>query len=55
MLLVPFVHTLIQQTLSANCMQSPALGADGKADKNLASNMELMVLGVGEGKEETVK
>ena len=36
-------------------MQSPALGADGKTDKNLASSMELIFFGVGEGKEETVK
>ena len=55
MLLVSLVHTVIPRTLSANCMQSPALGADGKTDKNLASSMELIFFGVGEGKEETVK
>lgn len=55
MLLVSFVHALIQQTLSANCMQNTVLGADGKTDKNLASSLELIFLGVDEGKEETSK
>ena len=55
MFLVSFVHTLIQQTLSANCMQSTVVGAGGKTDKNLASNLELIFWGVDEGKEETIK
>ena len=49
------LSTLIQQTLSANCMQSTVVGAGGKTDKNLASNLELIFWGVDEGKEETIK
>lgn len=55
MLLVSFVHALIQKTFSANCMQNTVLGADGKTDKNLSSSLELIFLGVDEGKEETSK
>ena len=36
-------------------MQNTVLGADGKTDKNLASSLELIFLGVDEGKEETIK